>query len=597
MPGLQEWIHKLEEGGGTRVVKVVAALLGLIALAVAYNFREFRGFSTIEAMDYAQVARNVSKGAGFTTSFVRPLSIHLIETRHSDTNSLKGSHPDLANPPVYPFLLSTVLKILPARYEITDLRDFRRYQPEVLIGWFNELILVTLIILVFWLARRLFDPAIAWIAALVCAGTDLFWRFSGSGLPTILLMLIFLLLCAVLAALEEAARGTQRSRKFFLLLSLIAGVLTALGALTSYGFGWLIIPVLIFLRLALQKHRYLAVIAALLAFLAVISPWLIRNYSISGRCFGTAGYALFQDTFRFTGTRLERSLDLDLTVKPVGFDELLRKFMVNLADLVENELPRLGANWIVAFFLIGLFIPFQRPGLARLRYFLLGSVAVLLIVQALGRTHLTTDSPIINTENYLVVLAPIIFIFGAGVLGLLLEQLPGVGWRNPALAFVVVLLSAPLIFQLLPPRQPPVVYPPYYPPVIQSTSQWMRPDETTMTDMPWAVAWYGDRQALWLTLNADKDFFQIHDFQKPVQGLYLTSFTLDARFFTQMLEGDALGFRKMVEEGATSWEGLALVSLAREQVPKGFPFKYAAPRYFGDQLFLTDRERWKKLRY
>ena len=115
-----------------------------------------------------------------------------------------------------------------------------------------------------------------------------------------------------------------------------------------------------------------------------------------------------------------------------------------------------------------------------------------------------------------------------------------------------------------------------------------------MSDMPWAVAWYGNRQCLWLTLNADHDFFEINDFQKPIQGLYLTSLTLDQRFYSQMLRENPLGFRTMVEKGAKTWEGLALVSLAREQVPTGFPFKVAAPSLMHDQLFLTDRVRWRK---
>ena len=71
-----------------------------------------------------------------------------------------------------------------------------------------------------------------------------------------------------------------------------------------------------------------------------------------------------------------------------------------------------------------------------------------------------------------------------------------------------MLCSLPLTFALLPARTPPVVYPPYYPPEIQQIASWMKPDELMMSDVPWAVAWYGDRQCVWLTLDAQDGIFR-----------------------------------------------------------------------------------------
>ena len=66
-PRLQEWIHQLEEGAGARHLMRAAALLSLLALALIYNQRQFQNFSAPEAMDQAQVARNLAEGKGFTT--------------------------------------------------------------------------------------------------------------------------------------------------------------------------------------------------------------------------------------------------------------------------------------------------------------------------------------------------------------------------------------------------------------------------------------------------------------------------------------------------------------------------------------------------
>ena len=58
----------------------------------------------------------------------------------------------------------------------------------------------------------------------------------------------------------------------------------------------------------------------------------------------------------------------------------------------------------------------------------------------------------------------------------------------------------------------------------------MKENELMMSDVPWAVAWYGNHQCVWLTLNAKEDFFAVNDNLKPVQALYLTPETMDGKF-------------------------------------------------------------------
>ena len=81
MPYLQELIHKLEVGPWFRYIKFSLPCLALVLLVVGYNWRSFRNMGTQEAMDAAQVARNVSEGKGYTTLNIRPLSIYLVKTR------------------------------------------------------------------------------------------------------------------------------------------------------------------------------------------------------------------------------------------------------------------------------------------------------------------------------------------------------------------------------------------------------------------------------------------------------------------------------------------------------------------------------------
>ena len=219
MPFLHDILHKLEVGTGTRYLRVGLIVLVVIVLAAVYNFRGYRNMSTQEAMDMAQLGRNIAQGKGYTTLFIRPLSIYLVKTHNLETQStpqtgkvkdlakIRGMHPDLANPPVYPLVLAALMKILPFHYNATattgfwsNNSKFWRYQPDFLIAVFNQLLFLGVVVVVFLLARRLFDPGVAWLSAGLLLGTELFWRFSVSGLSTMLLMMIFLGLawCVVL---------------------------------------------------------------------------------------------------------------------------------------------------------------------------------------------------------------------------------------------------------------------------------------------------------------------------------------------------------------------------------------------------------------
>jgi 4-amino-4-deoxy-L-arabinose transferase-like glycosyltransferase len=508
--------------------------------------------------------------------------------RTNDLSMIKSAHPDLANPPVYPIALAGLMKVLPFDYTISQGMHFERYQPEMLITFFNQGLFFLAIVMVFQLARRLFDVSVAWVATIIFAGAELFWRFSVSGLSTMLLMVIFLGLMWCLVCIEDAGREGRRGSAWFPGMAAACGFLIGAGALTRYAFCWVILPVLAFFMIYFGRRRAMLCVSMLLAFTAVLAPWLIRNYQCSGKLFGTAGYALVQETEEFAGDRLERSLKPDLS--SINFGDCLRKLLVNAGGMFQNELPKLGGSWVSAFFLVGLMVPFVRPALGRLRAFILLALGTWVLVGSLGRTHLSSDSPDLNSENLLVLLAPLIFIYGVGMYFMLLEQLnlPFQQLRPVVTGAFVFLACAPMIFTLLPPGTRPLAFPPYYPPLIHKFGVWMHDRELVMSDMPWAVAWYGEVQCAWTTLYVQDskrhdDFYAFNDFQKPVRGLYLTHLTTEGKFHSQMLAAEEL-----------SWGRFVLNGLVKTNLPSGFPLKNPARGYLlNGQLFLTDRERWK----
>ena len=294
----------------------------------------------------------------------------------------------------------------------------------------------------------------------------------------------------------------------------------------------------------------------------------------------------------FPEHRLERSLEPDLS--RVYLQPIWTKLITNTRQILQTDMLKLGGGWISALFLTGLLVGFHTPAVRRMRYFLLGSLVVLVLAQALGRTQLSEDSPEINSENLLVLLAPLVLVYGVSLFFLLLDQIepPFLELRYAVVALFSVVVCLPLLFAFLPPKTNPVAYPPYYPPMVQTAGRWLNPDELSMSDVPWAMAWYGQRQSVWLTLNCVSDpkdhtnqenFFAINDNLKPISLLYLTPVTMDARFVTGWIRA-----------GELSWGQFILDSLVKKKVPEKFPLSESPAGWFPEQMVLTDWPRWRR---
>ncbi|HTY88815.1 MAG TPA: hypothetical protein VMB80_15220 [Candidatus Acidoferrum sp.] len=600
---IQKLIHLTEVGPAARYLRFFVLGLAVFGLAFLYNLRAYRNFATQEAMDSAQLARNLAEGRGYTTRFIRPFSLFLLQTNNMvKYASLPGNtnldfarvkntpHPDIANPPVYPVVLAGLMKVLPFHYPVeikkpfwSNNSRFWRYQPDFLIAIFNEFLLLMTAALTFFIARHLFDLNVAWLTALLLIGCELLWEFSVSGLSTLLLLVLFLGLIWLLMRLEELAREPHPGANRLLGLALAAGLLTGGGALTRYAFGWTIVPVAIFLFLFSGQRRILNSLVAVGAFGLVLGPWVIRNYVASGTPFGTAGFAIVEGTGFFPHFQLERSVHPDFA-HALWFRPYLTKLTANTHEIVTNILPRLGGSWVTMLFWAGLLLGFRGLAVRRMRYFLMMCLGTFVVAQALGRTELSEESPTVNSENLVVLLVPLVFCYGVSFFLTFLDQmkLAVVQLRYAVITGFVVLCCLPMISTLLSPKTMPVVYPPYFPPEIQQTVGWMRENEMMMSDVPWAVAWYGDHQCVWLTLNAQEDFFAINDDIKPISALYLTPVTTDGRFITDW-----------TRMGEHSWGSFIVQAMLQNQIPQSFPLRNAPTGFLPERLFLTDRERWR----
>jgi hypothetical protein len=314
-----------------------------------------------------------------------------------------------------------------------------------------------------------------------------------------------------------------------------------------------------------------------------VLPWIARNLAVSGTLFGTSGYAVVEGTFAFSGSRLMQSLTPDMTSA-----YWLRPYLVKLKDnldmLLNTDLLRLGGGWMAILFLAGLLLGLRNIVARRVRYFTMICIGVFLVVAALGQTEFSATAPDGTPQSLLVLLTPLVVIFGVAFFLTLLNQMnaPTIEVRYTVIGLIVFLMYQPLIMTLLPPRLNPVAYPPYYPPDIQKFSDWIKPDELVMSDVPWAVAWYGDRPCVWTTLNCQYEFNSLNDFVKPVNALYLTLDTLNGKFLSECYQGSV-----------DNWRNFAYKTLAYNQLPNKFPLRKFPLDSLRSGLFITDRQRWE----
>jgi hypothetical protein len=643
----QDLIHKFEVGAGSRLLRIGVSIVAVVALALFYNMALFRNFSTAEAMDAAQVARNISEGKGFTTDFVRPFSIYLLKKHNkstreqtANTNSLAAAlerSADVSNPPVYPLLLAGVLKLMPFPYpDLHRQRSFSTYAPELWIAGFNQVLLLVCACLVFALARRLFDEAVGWVSAAVFVGADLIWRYSVSGLPTLWLTLLILLIAWLLVRLDAQVRLEEGQHRWGMVSAALVGLLAGLAGLTRYSFLVLIIPVVVYLATVPSPQRARMALTAAIVFLAMVIPWLARNQTISGTLFGTPTYAALQDISQFPGDALYRSTSPDFST--VDASPITRKTLVNVREIFLYQMPRLGGSWAAALFLAGLLVPFRNVVIARIRLLLVSLIGALILAQAAISPAGGVTGTEVNAADYLTVVAPLAFVLGVGLLFTLLDQFAGVAIRYTVIVTFLALACTPLALSFATPPASPLAFPPYYPPWIETKARYLGPGDWMMSDIPWAVAWYGDRKAVWLSLKhgggspgTGNSFYSIEEV-KALHGLHLTGETLKRlrgeaivqwrqaeapdkdwdRFRTQvkavasgiprtkegeseavldrLMEVYGLAEKHWVRGGGQDWESFVLGILVTQEVPTGFPLRLA-PEGLAPEIFLTDSER------
>jgi 4-amino-4-deoxy-L-arabinose transferase-like glycosyltransferase len=593
---VQSAVYAIELGRGKRIVQWSLIVVLAIVLGMVYTATEFNWMVKREALDMAQLARNIARGEGFTTHVLRPLSLWHMKTYSPERNAHFAKHPDLYNPPLYPLVLAGLFKLLPESALVLKENDRIFGVERWVIIQFNQACLLLTVLLVFVWAQKLFDRRVAITSAVLLLLSDTMWGFGISGLPTNLLMLLWLgsLYCLFLVdrrlnpeipPAEELPTEIPRTRKLGLAniaLLVLSAVLMGLAFLTRYLSGFFLVPMIFYLlRIVWRRRAPIWVVMYVAVFLAVIAPWLARNYMVSRSVLGIAKYDIIQGTGRFPGDALARSYrpEINYSVRAV-----LSKTATSLRNHIVNSIKQIGTDYLVFFFGVGCMYAFRRRNTSRLRWLVLGSLLFAFLAMSMIGSPGERIGPEIHGGNLLILFLPFVMIYGTAFFYLLLDRIHFRIrlTRAAAIGAFIFINILPLILTLLPPRKGPFPYPPLVPPVTRIVAAWFQPGEAGVSDMPWAMAWDGDRRCLWLPMTMD-EFTDIHDFVAPrtkdIAFLMLTPFMLDRPFQTEIAKGEFRGW----------------VMVMRGQLPTMFPLKAVIMLPPGnDQILLADRPRWEE---
>lgn len=245
---------------------ILAVLIIAAAAWYSYYTAAFNFLFLNDAMDYASIGRNVSRGDGFVSSYITPLGL---------ANREGLPHSDLWRAPLWPAILSVFIKLIGP----TD------QAVAIATGFF----FIAGSLMVFLLAKEMFGRLVAFASSLIFifSGQNLYNSVSGMTET----LSVFLMTLTVYLLVASRARNKWGD--------LLAGAALGLFYLARYN-ALLFVPFFagfIWYRRREEGGRsifgqpepgrgrlkpFLAAARLLAAFLIVISPWLVRNYLVMG---------------------------------------------------------------------------------------------------------------------------------------------------------------------------------------------------------------------------------------------------------------------------------------------------------------------------
>ena len=417
-----------------------------------------------EAMDRGQLARNLARGDGFTTDFIRPASLLFVER-------IPG-HPDLYNPPLYSWLLSLAFRMAGASDKVI-------FIFSLFFFWLTGILLLIL-------ARKIFNPLTALLTAVIYFTNTFLLNSVLNGSPILLESFLFIGLVYLL----YYRKGNNLS--YFLI-----GLFCGMAYLSSYLWFWFLAPVIIYLFLTSrgltgEKLNVKTIACFAAGFVLVVIGWWWRNWQVTGNLFfnlGGGGYKMY--TSVFPGSSLLRETTLQIFDRVPSLKQLLLKWGEG-SELVYSQLIFFTGSFLAPFFWIALITPFRDSRWSRIRFFIFGCLLM-------GVCRYIILDRRVDDLNLLI---PVAILAGTAAFSAIWRKLSSSKktFQRSLLVIFLGLNLFPFFDQL---RLTPLPAPPTKNNLIRIARR-VAEGEVIISDLPWAVAWYAGRSSLWLPASPDE---------------------------------------------------------------------------------------------
>ena len=533
---------------------------------------EFRGIATSQAMDQAQIGREIISGNGWSTKFIRPLAVGELERHGKDVTEMIGI--DTYNAPIPPLVDALALQV-PVRASLDMTHDDLIYAGDRAIAIASMLFFIASVVVLYFIALRLFDRRLALLACGLVLVCDMMWQYSLSGLPQMVILFFLHLTVYVLIRAIENRYADLPVLRWLAVAGLGFGVLALTHALTI----WVFIPVLLFAPLFFRPKLWVAPVM-LATFLAAYSPWMVRNYNVCGSPFGIAIYSALDGIGHSEAGYMRRN---EAETDHITLGMIRSKVRVNIIAQVNRIFEYFGWSIVAPVAFIGLLHTFKRRETRAFHWLLtfmwMGGV---LGMAAFG----ISDEQGVAANQFHLLFVPLLTCYG---LAFLLVQWSRMNLKHrvldvPFLILLFVMCGLPMIFTFaFSTSKWRVRWPPYLPPNIAIIGDWMERKEIVASDMPWAVAWYGNRRSVWIPFTV-KSFLELHDFDKlggPLNGIYLTPISGSENRLGDLLNGEYREWTPYIVRNANL---------------EGFPLRWAIPHGPQECVFFSNRDRTVPLR-
>ena len=528
-------------------------------------------------MDQAQISREIARGNGFTTKMIRPVAYYQAEKAEDRTVSLQGFQ-DTYHSPLNPLINAAVFKLIgadnPNKWTMRE--NEMVYPLDRVIAGICTLFFLMAIGVNYLLISRIFDAKIAGVCAILMLFCETFWNYSLSGLPQMLMLLLFSSgMYFVYRAVEASSEG-----KIAMAPAVVAGIFFTLLALTHWMTVWIALGYIIFAAVAFRPRGIVGLTVLALIIIAAIGP-MLRNFDVTGSPFGTAFLTLYNGLGGTSETAIMRNIDLE--AEPLVYTGLLGKILRTTLLQSTDIVPFLAGIVVAPLFFLSLLHAFKRKAISDFRW----AILLMWILGAVGLAFFGISKDSLDPNQIHLLFAPLMTAYGLAFISILWSRLDLVAatpaLRNVHHIIIIIICALPLVLAL-----PPKVrvgmqvkdrggipqWPPYYAPALNSATSglksWVTDKQIIVSDQPWAVAWYADRISIWLPPTRE-GFAKLEsvaaDLQTPVAGILISPVSHGSDNMTKVAKS-YLDFAPMVLDG----------NVLLATYPPGIPIYENAPR-------------------